>query len=85
MKTKNYSWSESLYSLGMSQPWQDLEEKYRAELTEDLAAQSSNYEKIEIDGADGHLWICVHGAKPRLRKLLEDNYGASDIEGESLH
>ena len=84
-KIKNYSWSEPLNSLGFPQPWQNLAKEYQAELAEELAEYFPNYDKIEIDGADGRLWISVSGVKPELGKYLEDNYDASDIEGETLH
>ena len=81
-KTKTYSWDISLRNLGLRTP---LKKEYQAELTKALADQSSNYEKIDIDAENGRLLIYVYGVKPRLGKFLEDNYDASDIEGETLH
>lgn len=79
METKFYSWNRPLRTLGLPQPWQNLEKEYQAELTKELADHSSNYDKIVIDAADGDIWISVSGVKPELGKFLEDNYEA---EGE---
>ena len=81
METKFYSWNRPLRTLELPQPWQNLEKEYRAELTKELADQSSNYDKIVIDAADSYLWISVSGVKPELGKYLEDNYEAEG-EGE---